>query len=296
MRTMRTMTAMPAAALRSQSAPSLPQARPLTPPESDSDRFQDSSNVYAQRDGPEPPLTPIRTPWSSGLLRDDFQQYPHTPESMPSTKAHAVRPLSPLPSVSWNSTLDLCSSPMQHALLSCAAQLENLIQTREPTDEQMEYLVSKFEEMARFLSAPEAQSKQTDDHLFSDVDAPHDATGLGIANEESMRPYSSPANDDDLALSQGYVLEVGKYIENVKMHVQDLTMRMDEVKQLNSIQLDIISDLRRELNNKSSQLRQEKDVRAQEQPVSNDVAPQKTGFWAAVGEALDAVGEMLHEW
>lgn len=97
-------------------------------------------------------------------------------------------------------------------------------------------------------------------------------------------------------MSQSYVLEVGKYIENVKMHVQDLTMRMDEVKQLNSIQLDIISDLRRELNQKSSQLRQEKDVGFQEQLVTNEIAPQTTGFWSAVGEALDAVGEMLYEW
>ena len=72
--------------------------------------------------------------------------------------------------------------------------------------------------------------------------------------------------------------------------------KMDEVKQLNSIQLDIISDLRRELNQKSSQLKQEKDVEVQEQPVTNEVVPQATGFWSAVGDALDAVGEMLYEW
>lgn len=287
------MMTMPAATLRSRSASSLPQMRPLTPPESDSDRFQDSHHhAYDRSDGPEPPLTPIKTPWSSGLLRDDMQHYPYTPESMRSDKPRAIRPLSPLPSMPWN-TVDSCSSPMQSALLSCAAQLENLIQTREPTDEQMEYLVSKFEEMARFLSAPEAQSKQTDDHLFSEADGPHDATGLGIISEETTNQHSSPTFDD-LALSQGYVLEVGKYIENVKMHVQDLAMRMDEVKQLNSIQLDIISDLRRELNQKSSQLRQEKDVEARDQPVT-EVAPQTTGFWSAVGDALDAVGEMLYE-
>ena len=293
------MTTLSAGALRSQSTSSLPQARPLTPPESDIDRFLDSSHVgssvlvHQQADGPDPPLTPIKTPWSSGLLKDDFPQHPYTPESMRSSRSHGLRSLSPLPSMPWN-TRDSCSSPMQDALLSCAAQLENLIQTREPTDEQMEYLVSKFEEMARFLSAPEAQSKQTDDHLFSEAEGPADAAsapGLGITSEEATNQH--PASHH-LALSQGYVLEVGKYIENVKKHVKDLTVRMDEVKQLNSIQLDIIGDLRQELKTQSSQLKQKKATRAPKERVSNTMPPQTMGFWTAFCEALDAVGEMLH--
>ncbi|KAF1977668.1 hypothetical protein BU23DRAFT_550349 [Bimuria novae-zelandiae CBS 107.79] len=242
---------------------------------------------------PQAPMTPVRTPWSSGLLpKESIPHYPYTPDSIRSTKSHGIRPLSPLlPSMPWN-TRNLCSSPMQDALLSCAMQLENLIQTREPTDEQMEYLVSKFEEMARFLSAPDAQSRQTDDHLFSEVEGPADATGLGIVSEETT---SHHLDAHDLAMSQGYVLEVGRYIESVKTHVQDLAMRMDEVKQLNSIQLDIISDLRRELKNKSSQPKQ--DERSSEtEEIIEKIPSQKISFWSAIGEALDTMGEMLHEW
>jgi hypothetical protein len=190
---------------------------------------------------------------------------------------------------------------MQEALLFCASNLESLIMSREPTDEQMVYLVSKFEEMANFLSAPDSQSKQTDDHLFSDAEAPSDATGLGIVSEE---PANNHVNAHDLALSQGYILEVGRYIEGVKAHVQDLTMRLGEVKQLNSIQLDVISDLRRDLKTRMMQVKNEEDEPAQaseEKPGqktedTKTSLPPRNGFWSAVGEALDAVGDVFHEW
>ncbi|KAF2446782.1 hypothetical protein P171DRAFT_429732 [Karstenula rhodostoma CBS 690.94] len=244
------------------------------------------------------PITPNRTPWSSGLLPSkDIPQYPYTPESIRPTKSHEIRSLSPLPSMPWD-TKDSCHSPMQDALLSCASNLESLIMSREPTDEQMEYLVSKFEEMAGFLTAPDSQSRQTDDHLFSDPEESSDATGLGILSEE---PGNKQVNADDLALGQSYILGVGKYIESVKAHVQDLTMRMDEVRQLNSIQLDIIGELRRDLRNRTIQMenvlvKREDDEPVQEPESVKKIPVPRNTFWYAVGEALDAVGELLHEW
>lgn len=244
------------------------------------------------------PITPVRTPWSSGILPSkDIPQYPYTPESIRTVRSHEVRSIAPLPSMPWD-TKDSCHSPMQEALLSCASNLESLILSREPTDEQMEYLVSKFEEMAGFLTAPDSQSRQTDDHLFSEPEDLADAAGLGIISKEL--PEKTEAAD--LALEQSYISSVGEYIESVKAHVKDLAMRMDEVKQLNSIQLDIISDLRRDLRNTTSQMKQTVSVKQEdEEPVQIPEAFQRilhprNGFWLAVGEALDAVGELFHEW
>lgn len=261
----------------------------------------DIKNVLPQNTHPfiADPITPNKTPWSSGILPSNgIPQYPYTPESVRTAKSHDVGPLSPLPSMPW-SAQDSCSSPMQEALLSCASNLESLILSREPTDEQMEYLITKFEEMAGFLSAPDSQSKQTDDHLFSEPDGPSDATGLGIVSEDAAK-HSVDAYD--LALSQGYVLEVGKYIESVRAHVQDLTMRMDEVKQLNSIQLDIISDLRKDLKNRTAKMKQEeeeekeKEEDAEEADTTQLPPLLRNGFWASMCEALDSVSEVLHEW
>ncbi|KAJ4355899.1 uncharacterized protein N0V89_003924 [Didymosphaeria variabile] len=239
------------------------------------------------------PITPIKTPWSSGLLpNNDIPQYPYTPESIRTTKSYGVRPLSPLPSMPWD-TKDSCSSPMQEALLSCASNLESLILSREPTDEQMEYLVTKFEEMAGFLSAPDSQSKQTDDHLFSELDGTPDATGLGIVTEEATKDH---VDAHDLALSQGYILEVGKYIESVKGYVNDLTMRMEEVKQLNSIQLDVIGELRRDLRKRIPQPKKGKVEPAENPDLGKNILPRRNGFWSSISEALDSVSEMLHEW
>lgn len=258
-------------------------------------------NMPAQNSHPflADPITPIRTPWSSGLLPSkDMPQYPYTPESIRTATSHEIRSLPPLPSMPWDMK-DSCHSPMQDALLSCASNLESLIMSREPTDEQMEYLVSKFEEMAGFLTAPESQSKQTDDHLFSDPEEPSEMTGLGIKSEE---PANDGVNADDVALGQSYILEVGRYIEGVKTHVQDLAMRMDEVKQLNSIQLDIIGDLRRDLRDRTKQINKtvmvkQEDYQSVKNPeVVKSIPLPRNSFWSAVGEALDAVGELFHEW
>jgi len=212
--------------------------------------------------------------------------YPDTPESTRTAKSAQLRSLSPLRSMPWDST----SSPVQHALKSCISHLENLIQTRKPNDDQMEYLVSKFEDMTECLSAPEAQSRQTDDYLFSDLEAPSGAAGLGILDGHGDHDN---LGRKDLAMGRGYVLAVGRYIEDVQAHIQDLQMRMDDVKQLNSIQLEIIDDLRRELREKSLQKNNQMRTSGK---ASKRLPPQGPGFWIAVGEALDAMGDLLFEW
>lgn len=142
----------------------------------------------------------------------------------------------------WDDYSEHSSSPVQNALSSCIAHFENLIQTRQPDEDQMEYIVGQFEAMASFLSAPEAQTKTTDEHLFSDPEH-----GLGNTSAED-----SQRADEDLAaksaqVNQEYVAEVGRYIDGVKKYIEDLKMRLDEVKTLNSIQLDVIYDLRRQM-------------------------------------------------
>lgn len=185
------------------------------------------------------------------------------------------------------------SSPVQSALSSCISHLENLIDTRQPSDDQMEYLVTKFEEMAQFLSAPESQSRQSDDHLFSELDIP---SGLGITGANS----DGKVKNEDLRIGAGYIQNVGRYIEGVRQNAKDLKIRMDEVKQLNSIQLDIIEDLRKELKSKGvvrEEVQEEVQEEVKTEPQKEKQGPlQRMGFWAAIGEALDGVGETLLEW
>lgn len=268
------------------------------------------------------PHTPIKGPQTPEPQHEP-PRYPYTPDSARTNHPPALLSLSPLPS--FRSEAHSISSPVQSALFSCLSHLENLIQTRQPNDVQMEYLVNKFEEMAQFLSAPEAQSRQSDDHLFSELDTPSPPSGLGIMTfNDEKKPQVMHGVED-------YVIQVGKFIEGVRKHTEDLKMRMDEIKQLNSIQVDIIEDLRRGMRTKSLELSEERrrnesleKLRAletrstletlklpekQSSPGPDMIAkegkdtvpsgkkiPQQLGFWAAVGEALDAVGAMLHEW
>jgi hypothetical protein len=230
---------------------------------------------------PHTPVKPIRTP--EPRAHDGIPQYPYTPDSARTSRTYEIpaplRPLSPSP---WEARKD--STPMQSALSSCISHLENLIE--------MEYLVTKFEEMAQFLSAPEAQSRQSDDHLFSEVEMPSYAelgiTGEGVGDQERAK---------EAVLAASYVQEVGRYVDGVRKHAEDLKMRMDEVKLLNSIQLDIIADLRREL--RKPRVLEEKSVPKRFEAKSQEwknIPPQGIGFWASVGAALDSVGDLLFEW
>lgn len=274
-----------------------PTHRPLRTSSTPNVSAQNGMPLYHSNTGPHTPVMEARTP-DAHQNHSGIPRYPYTPDSARMTKSHTLPPLSPLPPMPWAANSP--TSPVQNALISCISHLDNLIQTRQPNDDQMEYLVSKFEEMAQYLSAPEAQSRQSDDHLFSELELPSANTGLGISGADAS---NGDAKETNTHMSESYVLEVGKYIDGVKKYAEDLKMRMDEVKQLNSIQLDIINDLRQNAQKKE----QERPQEALEAPIAkpqnlkkNLDEPKKyhhrKGFWAAIGEALDAVGEMLHEW
>jgi len=177
------------------------------------------------------PHTPKRILNFGGAHADGALRYPYTPDSSRILRRSTELPSSP---PSWDQFSEHSSSPVQNALSSCLAHFENLIHSQQPDEEQMEYIVGQFEAMTSFLSAPDSQTRKTDDHLFSEVDG----AGLGITSEDHDTGYVSRA------AHEAYAANVGNYIEDVKKHVEALKMRLDEVKMLNSIQLDVIADLR----------------------------------------------------
>ncbi|KAF1948425.1 hypothetical protein CC80DRAFT_498241 [Byssothecium circinans] len=278
----------------------LPRSHSMPSSLVDSGYVESAQDVVPQYADLEDPYTPLKATTPDPHAQNGIPQYPYTPDSarVPSRK-YTLPPLSPLPRMPWDAS---SSSPVQNALSSCVTHLENLIQTRQPNDDQMEYIITRFEEMAQFLSAPEAQSRQSDDHLFSELELP---SGLGISGEE-LTNVDQKIRDVDMAVE--YILKVGKYIEDVSRHTEDLKMRFDEAKQLNSIQTEIITDLRRILSNQQYEMKQykeelEADV-ASEKHEEEKAAPkadvkrpyQTTSFWTAIGEALDEVGELWLEW
>lgn len=186
------------------------------------------------------PYTPTKTYSLDGLHAHGAPQYPYTPDSSRILRRNTELPSSPIP---WDDYDEQSPSPVQNALSSCIAHFENLLQMRQPDEDQMEYIVGQFEAMASYLSAPDAQSRGTDEHLFSDQDL--GLGGLGI----TANPDASPITDTSLeanpaSVNEQYVAQVETYITGVQKYIQDLKMRMDEVKTLNSIQLDVIHDLR----------------------------------------------------
>jgi hypothetical protein len=56
---------------------------------------------------------------------------------------------------------------------------------------------------------------------------------------------------------EAYVSQVGNYIEGVQKYIYDLKTRMDEVKTLNRIQLDVINDLRKQMKIVRQSMREE---------------------------------------
>jgi hypothetical protein len=187
---------------------------------------------------------------TTGALR-----YPYTPDSSRMLRRSTELPSSPIP---WDEFSEHSSSPVQDALSSCIAHFENLIQSQQPDEDQMEFIVRQFEAMTSYLSAPDAQTRTTDDHLFSEPDqSPETGLSFASANEarnEELDYVSRDAHD-------AYVAEVGHYIAGVKNHIQDLKMRLEEVKTLNSIQLDVINDLRRVTKTVRREMRDSLDMR-----------------------------------
>ncbi|KAF2256793.1 hypothetical protein BU26DRAFT_473278 [Trematosphaeria pertusa] len=278
---------------------------PSTPPKM-SDCHDPPTPISQARPKPISSVTEPYTPTKASSLGDAHSQdgmprYPYTPDSARTTRTYTYPSLSPLAPMPWDTDPQYPQSPVQDALFSCLSHLENLIQTRQPNADQMEYLISQFEAMASYLSAPEAQSRQSDDYLFSELELPSNTTGLGITTPNGAEVPNGEQNASVDSMMDSYVLEVGKYIEGVKKHTEDLTMRMDEQKQLNSIQLEIINDLRRELKEKQATMTQkpsteQSPAKPKQEPDDSKDFVQGNGFLVAVGEALDAVGDMIYEW
>jgi hypothetical protein len=277
----------------------LPVARPWTPPDMDTDveshmdkqspwssdqnapssSQSESSEVLGLGIQDERPYTPIRASSYSNAPR-----YPHTPDSARMggvlARSQTFDNASPLPSMPWNgSALSSKSktSPVQGALFSCLNNLEHLILTAQPNEAQMENLISQLENMTSCLSAPESQSKHTEEHLFSELENTPEYAENGATIE------AQPINK---AEAEAYVAEVGHFIESVKKHTKDMETRLDEVKTLNDINFEVIAELRKELLAQQ----QKKPEKVKRRVV---VVQKPSPFWGALKDALDDVGEML---
>ncbi|KAG9185707.1 hypothetical protein G6011_07038 [Alternaria panax] len=224
-----------------------------------------SFGVHTPTTGPRPkpnsrltepaPYTPTRPHYDdeSHSLSKGEPRYPYTPDSSRILRRnHTERPGSPTP---WHDDSEGTSSPVQNALSSCIAHFENLIQTHQPDEEQLEYIVGQFEAMTAHLSTPSAhtETKDTtrDDTVLSESELDQ---GLGITQAEGKK--------DDLHKAQtlhheAYVSQVGNYIAGVQKYIYDLKTRMDEVKTLNRIQLDVINDLRQQMRVVRQSMREE---------------------------------------
>ncbi|KAF2272810.1 uncharacterized protein EI97DRAFT_436586 [Westerdykella ornata] len=242
---------------------SSPDSRPYTP-----------TKTSVQRHGPQYPFTPdsMRVPIKRSITFDAASSLPQTPWASP-------------PSADFTR-----ASPVQHALFSCLNNLERLISTNQPGPTQMEYIIGQFEAMTSYLSAPEAQSKQLDEHLFSELEKVE-----GVDKSQRLTKEEAEA----------YVAEVGAFIQGVRVHAAELQTRLDETKQLNEIYVDIISDLRQELRTTRdtvAQLQQKLDRQGEPRTVRHHKVfvkvdqPKRSGFWSSFVEALDEFGAMLNDW
>ncbi|RMZ71262.1 hypothetical protein GMOD_00005790 [Pyrenophora seminiperda CCB06] len=210
-----------------------------------------------------PPYTPTRPYYldESHLRSKGPPRYPYTPDSSQILQPSTV--LSKSPSL-WDEQSETSSapssSPVQNALSSCIAHFENLIHTQEPDEDQMEYIVGQFEAMAAHLSMPEAHAEEAmNEPCISNTDQ----EGLGISQaEEKGRLMEAKTQFPD-----AYVAEVGNYIEGVQKTICDLKKRLDEFKTLNSIQLDVIDDLRQQMRLVRQGMRDELEKGKQEQII-----------------------------
>jgi hypothetical protein len=200
------------------------------------------------------PYTPTKSLTYGHANSGGALQYPYTPDSSRMLRRSTEAPTSPDP---WDNYSEHSSSPVQDALSSCIAHFENLIHSHRPDEDQMEFIVRQFEAMTTFLSAPDSQTKRTEDHLFSE-EALTPGAGLGISETNARTTTGDHISKE---AHEAYVTEVGTYIAGVKRYIEDLKMRLDEVKTLNSIQLDVITDLRRQMKTVRRDMRSTLDMR-----------------------------------
>ncbi|KAH7399163.1 hypothetical protein DE146DRAFT_525617 [Phaeosphaeria sp. MPI-PUGE-AT-0046c] len=282
----------------------LPIARPWTPPDTDaassprSDYFSDpfrpaspysahfnarfDAHMEGRCDTPteayrlrpkmanhltEPaPYTPTKNLNYIHAASNGALQYPYTPDSSRMLRRHTDAPSSPAP---WDEYSEHSSSPVQNALSSCIAHFENLIQSQQPDEDQMEFIVRQFEAMTSYLSAPDSQTRTTDEHLFSE---PENAAETGLGISEPAADRVSTSGSVSIEAHGAYVAEVEAYLQGVKKYISDLAMRLDEVKTLNSIQFDVITDLRRQMKTVRSDMRSSLDMRSDMNLVDSELA------------------------
>jgi hypothetical protein len=291
---------------------------PLSP-ETPAHMFKKTRPKVVERLTEPAPYTPTKNLNYGHANADGALRYPYTPDSSRMLRRNTEVPSSPLP---WDDYSEHSSSPVQDALSSCIAHFENLIHSQHPDEDQMEFIVRQFEAMTSYLSAPDSQTRKTDDHLFSETD---------LASSSTSNPGS-----------EAYIAHVSTYIQGVKKHIEDLKLRLDEVKTLNSIQLDVIADLRRQMQTVQRDMRKSLDMRSPdneglgvpekskefgfdswmtlvddenthverapiEDKAERDEAkpkyrritiirkPERRSFWGSIGHALDAFGELWIE-
>jgi hypothetical protein len=236
------------------------------------DRCDSPNNAYSQQ-RPKPvarlsepaPYTPTKSLTYGNVHAHGAPRYPYTPDSSRMIRRSTDIPSSP---PSWDNCSEDSASPVQNALSSCLAHFENLIHSHQPDEYQMEFIVQQFEAMTTFLSAPDSQTKKIDEHLFTDLE--HSAgAGLGISESDETR--AAKMDQISREAHDAYVTEVGTYIASVKAYIADLKMRLDEVKTLNSIQLDVITDLRRQMKTVRSDMRSTLDMREDVKMVEEEL-------------------------
>lgn len=186
------------------------------------------------------PYTPTKKSNVNHAHMNGALQYPYTPDSSRIlSRSITELPSSPIP---WNvfskDSPEQSPSPVQDALSSCITHFEDLLKSHAPDEEQMEYIIAQFEAMANHLETPQAQTKPTGEHLFAN---PESDTGSSRTESPLIIAHKTAT------VSVEYVAEVDKYIESVSSYIGELKMRLDEVRALNSIQCDVIQDLRRQM-------------------------------------------------
>jgi hypothetical protein len=236
------------------------------------DRCDSPNNAYSQQ-RPKPvsrltepvPYTPTKSLTYGNVHAHGAPRYPYTPDSSRMIRRSTDIPSSP---PSWDNCSEDSASPVQNALSSCLAHFENLIHSHQPDEYQMEFIVQQFEAMTTFLSAPDSQTKKIDEHLFTDLEQ---SAGAGLGISESDETRAAKMDQISREAHDAYVTEVGTYIASVKAYIADLKTRLDEVKTLNSIQLDVITDLRRQMKTVRSDMRSTLDMREDVKMVEEEL-------------------------
>lgn len=245
---------------------SMPVAQqPFSSKSKSQSKTQAQAQAQAQSQRPQTPTRQVSFGQHSDAGAPSFPATPPDSARMPERTSSfsfdlALDDASPLPyRLSTPSPVDMMrTSPVQNALFSCLNNLERLIGSSQPDDKQMEHIISQFEGLTSFLSAPSVETRSgaegifssSEDeeeemqkvHVFSELDTPTKSTGskdvLRVGKEEDILTKEE---------AEAYIAEVGAFIEGVKSHSSQMKTRLDEVHALNELNTEIIAKLRRQL-------------------------------------------------